>query len=348
MLRALGLGDLLASVAALRALRRAFPGHHIQLAASLVLAGLAQRSGAVDEVVDTAALSPLPDAARGATLAVNLHGRGPESSRLLAATGPKRAWAFAHPEVPWTVTGPAWRDDEHEGDRWCRLVAGLGASPDPTDLLLPVTGTALAPAPVVVHPGAASGARRWPPQRWSTVVRVLTERSFPVVLTGSAAERALCEEVAAGANNREDGSLCTVLAGTTDLVALLDLVGHARLVVCGDTGVAHMATATATPSVVLFGPTDPARWGPRTSGPHRALWAGQVGDPHAAQPGPGLLAITVAQVLTEVEAALVPMATLARVAGPRAPARAGSEGAPEVQHPFGHRPPAAPEVAPLT
>lgn len=330
VLRALGLGDFLTSVPALRSLRRAFPDHRIQLAAPMVLAGLAQRSGAVDEVVDTAALAPLPVPARGAALAVNLHGWGPESSRLLAATEPERAWAFAHPEVPWTAPAPAWRHDEHEVDRWCRLVAGLGASPDPTDLLLPAPVRPEAPgsAPdrrsVVVHPGAASGARRWPPERWSALVRFLLRQGLPVVLTGSAGERSLCENVAAGAGvdrDHDPGSGCAVLAGTTDLVALLDVVAQARLVICGDTGVAHLATATATPSVVLFGPTDPTRWGPRTSGPHRVLWAAQLGDPHAERPAPGLLAITVDQVLSETEAALaaatvVPSTVVPSTVGP--------------------------------
>jgi len=49
--------------------------------------------------------------------------------------------------------------------------------------------------------------------------------------------------------------------------------------------------------VVLFGPTPPQWWGPRGSGPHVAVWAGDRGDPHAEVPDPGLLLITVARVL---------------------------------------------------
>ncbi|MDQ3822907.1 MAG: glycosyltransferase family 9 protein, partial [Actinomycetota bacterium] len=74
-------------------------------------------------------------------------------------------------------------------------------------------------------------------------------------------------------------------------------------VVCGDTGVAHLATAFATPSVVLFGPTPPSLWGPppgRTW--HRALWAGGRGDPHADAPHPGLLEIRVDDVLAALAA----------------------------------------------
>ena len=62
----------------------------------------------------------------------------------------------------------------------------------------------------------------------------------------------------------------------------------------------HLATALGTPSVVLFGPTDPARWGPPEAGPHRVLWAGRTGDPHGDRPDPGLLTITVDEVARAV------------------------------------------------
>jgi ADP-heptose:LPS heptosyltransferase len=75
-------------------------------------------------------------------------------------------------------------------------------------------------------------------------------------------------------------------------------VAAAACVVCGDTGVAHLATALRTPSVVLFGPTPPAAWGPPPERPwHRVLWAGGTGDPHADVPDAGLLAIEPADVL---------------------------------------------------
>jgi ADP-heptose:LPS heptosyltransferase len=78
-------------------------------------------------------------------------------------------------------------------------------------------------------------------------------------------------------------------------------VYDSRLLICGDTGVAHIATATGTPSVLLFGPTPPGFWGPRTAGPHVVLWAGQTGDPHADRPHDGLLRITHDEVLDAVE-----------------------------------------------
>ncbi|MFL5818145.1 MAG: glycosyltransferase family 9 protein, partial [Conexibacter sp.] len=80
------------------------------------------------------------------------------------------------------------------------------------------------------------------------------------------------------------------------------LVAGAGRVACGDTGVAHVATALRVPSVVLFGPTAPAAWGPPPQRPwHRALWRGRVGNPHASSPDPGLLELMPADVLAALE-----------------------------------------------
>ena len=74
--------------------------------------------------------------------------------------------------------------------------------------------------------------------------------------------------------------------------------------VCGDTGVAHLATAYGVPSVLLFGAMSPALWGPPPTRPqHRVLWHRE----HAAAPSPAdaphpaLLAISVQEVLDAVQ-----------------------------------------------
>ena len=88
-----------------------------------------------------------------------------------------------------------------------------------------------------------------------------------------------------------------------DLVDLARLVAGAGRVACADTGVAHLATALRVPSVVLFGPTSPAEWGPPPDrGRHRVLWAGRRGDPNGAATDPGLLEIEPATVAAELEA----------------------------------------------
>lgn len=302
VLRALGLGDLLTAVPALRALADRFPAHRRVLAAPATLAPLVVAHDLSHEVVDvdlragagSAAPRPPPAALRSAGIAVNIHGRGPESTRMLTATAPRRLIAFAHPEAPESVAGPPWKADEHEVDRWCRLLACEGVPADPDRLDLAVSPCSTAAGATVIHPGAASPARRWPAERWGAVAGAERERGRRVLVTGSGAEAPLARKVAAA------GGLgpCAVLAGRTDLSGLAATVAGAGRVVCGDTGVAHLATATRTPSVVLFGPTSPSRWGPPANRPqHRVLWRGVAGDPHARRPDPALLAITVDDVL---------------------------------------------------
>ena len=293
MLRALGLGDLLTAVPALRALAAAFPDHHRVLAAPAVLEPLVRLSAAADEVVDTGPLAPPDPSLAGADVAVNLHGRGPDSHRVLLAAAPRRLIAFAHHAVPESAEGPPWTPHEHEVRRWCRLLQAGGIPADPSDLDLPAPPHDAHRA-TVVHPGAASPARRWPADRWAEVAGHEVGRGRAVLVTGSAEERALAEEVAERAGLPPDA----VLAGRTDVLGLAATVAGADLVLCGDTGVAHLATAFGTPSVVLFGPTPPALWGPPPDRPrHRAVWAGEAGDPHGTGPDAGLLRITVDDVL---------------------------------------------------
>lgn len=299
VLRALGLGDLLAGVPALRALRRGRPGHRLVLAAPAGLAPLARLTGAVAELLPTDGLGEPPRLSRP-ELAVNLHGRGPESTALLAATGPAELWAFG-------PGGPEWVAGEHEAVRWCRLVGFYGVAADPGDLrLLPPSVPSPAPGAVVLHPGAASGSRRWPADRFAAVAAALHADGHRVVVTAGPAERALAESVAAGPVSdgvRAAGGSAVGGGGpvaevvTPGLEELAALVAGAALVVCGDTGVAHLATAYGTPSVLLFGPTPPVEWGPR-AGPHTVLWRGTGrGDPHGTDPDPALLELTVGEVL---------------------------------------------------
>lgn len=314
LLRALGLGDLLTAVPAIRALADAFPGHRRVLAAprSLgALVGLIPGGGgdapAVHEVADARGLGRLPHALAGADLAVNLHGRGPQSHRLLLATGPGRMIAFRNATVPESRGGARWIAGEHEVDRWCRLLrdAGIAADPERLELMAPpasetsprsggagVSGTSgaaeVARGATLIHPGAASAARRWPAERWAEVARRERRAGRRVLVTGDRSEVGLARRIGALAGLPD----AVVLAGRTDLMELARAVQAAGRVACGDTGIGHLATALGTPSVLLFGPTRPSEWGPPRARPyHRVLWAGRTGDPHGRVPDPGLLEI---------------------------------------------------------
>ncbi len=298
VLRALGLGDFLTALPALKGLARSFSDHRTILAIPSWIAPLARFSETVDAVLEVGELEPLPEI--GVDVAVNLHGSGPQSHRILTALEPRQLIAFGHPDVPETAGFPRWDCGEHEAQRWCRLLEEFGIPADPASLDLPSPEPAAEPdrGATIVHPGAKSRSRRWPAERWADVVRRLRS-GRKVIMTGNLSERILCQSIAdaAGLPARY------VRAGASTLLELASLVGSAGRVVCGDTGVAHLATALRTPSVVLFGPMSPHLWGPPPErAEHRVIWKGLTGDSLGEAPDPGMLAITVDEVIDALTA----------------------------------------------
>ena len=297
VLRALGLGDLLAAVPALRALDAAFSEHRRVLATTAPMGPLARCVAGFDDIIAVEPLGPLPGGLRP-DVAVNLHGRGPQSHQVLLALRPRRLVAFACGDV----RGPEWRAGEHEADRWCRMLTehGIPADPAQIDIVAPPEPAGLPDVrgATLVHPGAAFGARRWPPERWAVVARHEASRGRQVFVTGGPTETDLAGEVVTRAGLPEASNL----AGRTDVLGLAALVAQAGRLLSADTGVAHLATALRCPSVVLFGPASPAEWGPPASRPwHIALWRGRRGDPLGEHCDPGLLLIEPADVVAALD-----------------------------------------------
>jgi len=109
----------------------------------------------------------------------------------------------------------------------------------------------------LLNPGAAWPNKRWPPDRLAAVARELRDRHglTSVVLWGPG-EEALADAVVAEARG------AAVLSPKTTIADLVALARGAALMVSGDTGPTHIATAVGTPIVGLYGPTRPARNGP--------------------------------------------------------------------------------------
>lgn len=296
VLRALGVGDLVTGVPALRGLAAAFPGEPLALAAPSWLTPLIDLIGGVGRIVGTDGLDRGGWELDPPRLAVNLHGSGPESHRLLATAAPKELWAFANAEAG-HPDGPAWTDDEHEVHRWCRLLRHYGVACDATDLTLAVPFLSVPQHATIIHPGAKFAVRRWPADRYAAVAAELSRAGHRVLITGSAAEQDLCVRVA------ELAGLPPSAVPGTGLAELAALIAGARVVISGDTGVAHLATAYRTPSVTLFGPMSPARWGPPDRPYHRPIWHGtrsERGDRPGTDAHPALLAIGEPEVLAAV------------------------------------------------
>jgi heptosyltransferase-1 len=109
----------------------------------------------------------------------------------------------------------------------------------------------------LLNPGAGWPNKRWPAQRFGEVAAFLREACglVPIVLWGPG-EESLAGEVISASNG------AAVLAPPTTVRDVLALARGAAIVVAGDTGPLHLATAVGAPTVSVFGPTDPARNGP--------------------------------------------------------------------------------------
>jgi len=109
----------------------------------------------------------------------------------------------------------------------------------------------------LLNPGAAWPNKRWPPARLADVARALRDRHdlMSAVLWGPG-EESLARDVVAGANGT------AILSPPTAVADIVALSRGAALMVSGDTGPAHIASAVGTAVVGIYGPTRPARNGP--------------------------------------------------------------------------------------
>lgn len=110
---------------------------------------------------------------------------------------------------------------------------------------------------VVVHPVAMFDYKSWTQAGWTGLISWLRAAGLKVVLSGgpSVEERAYCAALA-GKPDVLDRS------GKLSLAELAQLIRGARLYVGPDTSVTHIAAACGTPTLAIFGPSNPVKWGP--------------------------------------------------------------------------------------
>lgn len=297
--RALQLGDMLCCVPALRALRAALPDTKISLVGLPWARQFAERYPMyIDDFVPFPGHPLLPEQAvqqerlsgfyaamqaRQFTLALQMHGSGEVSNAVTGAFGAQAVAGFG-------IAGAAGLDErcflpypEHGAEpvRLLALAEFLGAPAVGTHLEFPLTerdhqelsdsGLAkslVAGGYICIHPGARIRDKCWAPQRFAEVAdRLAFEFGLPVVLTGSAKEADLTAEVA-----RHMRTPALDAAAPISIGAMAALMSRARLLVCNDTGVSHIAAGLKLKSVVIFSKADIGRWAPLDQHTHRCIW----------------------------------------------------------------------------
>jgi ADP-heptose:LPS heptosyltransferase len=289
--RALQLGDLLCAVPALRALDGAYPDAHITLIALPWARELAQRLPYIDEFVEFPGFPSLPERTpdlaaipgffstmreRHFDLAIQLHGSGELTNPLAVLMGAKRSVGYyrAGNYCPDPQSFFEWREAEHEVLRWLRLMELVGVTPRGAQLEFPLREQDWQAVRslhlqhyAVIHAGSQLPSRRWPPERFAAVGDALAADGLKIVLTGTVGEQPLTREV-----RQRMREPVLDLAGRTTLGGLAAVIARARLLVCNDTGVSHIAAATKTPSVVVACGSDPKRWAPLNRNLHRVIY----------------------------------------------------------------------------
>lgn len=110
-----------------------------------------------------------------------------------------------------------------------------------------------------IHPGCGSHGfpRQWPAEYYlELITKLQAEQRGKIILTGGSQEKELVARIAAKLENKP------VVAVGWDLSETIALIKKFKVLVCGNTGVMHIAAAVKTPVVALHGPTNPKKWGP--------------------------------------------------------------------------------------
>jgi ADP-heptose:LPS heptosyltransferase len=294
ILRGGALGDFLVTLPALALLRQRWPEAEIELIGNPVAAALAQARGLLNRVhaQSSARWLPLhgpdplpPDLAawfREFDLILSFQ---PDPAGNLAARFPLRPGQQFLSGAPHPETGPA-------AAHFCAPLRALGLAPETLVWRMdPLTPPPPPPGPWLIHPGSGSARKNWPFARW---LELAAQLPGPATLLLGEAElaRPLPEPLAAACQTKagsvRSGDRELGLLWEPPLEELLRRLAGARAFLGHDSGVSHLAACAGTPSLLLFGPTDPAIWKP------------PVANVHALRPAGGLDALTVPEVLAAV------------------------------------------------
>ena len=267
------LGDVLLALPALAHLARLAPGVHRVLAVAPRLATLLDGSAYAEEAIDLEelALHRLFVAGGDPAAVERLAGYDAIVSWLGAGDAAYRRHLGALPGCRVIVarSTPSPGSGRHATWHLIDTLAALGSPPAAPPAVRLAAGPGerdwaagwleergLAPGTVaVLHPGAGSPTKVWP--GFASLARRLSAMGLPVVMVTGPAEAGMVAGLAA-ASGLPEGRV----ARDHSLRQLAALFERATVFVGNDSGLSHLAAVVGCPTLVLFGPTDPAVWAP--------------------------------------------------------------------------------------
>jgi heptosyltransferase-3 len=289
VVRLRSIGDTVLATASLDALRRFLPDAQIDVLLESWVAPVLEGFDAVDNVItvergSTRSRASVARRLRSARydVAYNLHG-GTTATLLTRATGARHRVGYAsyqynrlynHAAPP---SSTLWGSEKtHSAEQQLALLGwtGVPVSDRPrmrlvvTDKAAASVGQKLSAAGVddakplaLMHPAAAFETKRWAAANFARVADNLAAQGFNVIATAAPNERQVVAELAEKSSARMTAFTDLSLPEVTALAA------RSRLFVGNDSGIAHIAAATRTPSVVIFGSSNVAHWQPWATAP---------------------------------------------------------------------------------
>ena len=280
------IGDSVMSVPALKELRRIFLGAQITLHTRTWADGLFSNADFIDELVtfDKAkwAAKDVYDNSRFLKgdqydLAVIFPNSFESAATSFLSKIPRR---FGYNKdlrgllLTDAIAVPEWKNRRHEVYYYLNLVSEIEkgllgrdtVSETYPDTSLPVTeeqrslAIGILAANGIEGPFVAVGVgstnsiiKRWPHERFITLINsIVSRQDIKVVLLGSKEESATAEGIISAA-----GTGVYDLTGKTSLAEAVGILSLADLMISNDMGLAHIAPAVGTPTIALFGPTNP-------------------------------------------------------------------------------------------
>ena len=279
------IGDLILTTPAIAALREKFPRASISLVVSAAVKELLPAITGIDKVFEVRGKTD--DALDWIALSLGKYDycldftRNDRSSFLTFLSGARKRITSDHPNLRTKLRARSYNEFVeapvgalHTVDYHLGLLKALGIENASRAIQLLLPDETMAKAEellrnadvserfVCFHPGSARPEKFWEPKRWAEVIdRCASETGTSCILSGG---RSSIEQAQVAAIKSATRSNPIDLSGKTSLLTLAALVRKARLLITVDSAPMHFAAAWDTPQVVLFGPTNPFHWHPRS------------------------------------------------------------------------------------
>lgn len=122
----------------------------------------------------------------------------------------------------------------------------------------------------LIHPTAAFDTKQWATENFARVAEFLFARNLPTIAVATKSERGVLE------NLKQLSRVPITIYDDLTLPEITALASKAKIFVGNDSGIAHIAAAVQTPSVVIFGSSNIKHWRPWTNAPNEIVYAQKV------------------------------------------------------------------------